>query len=351
MKSQWILSGALVFVLAGALAAPAPADQPTDAWVTTKIKMSLLTDDLVDGLDVNVDTFDGHVTLHGKVGSEAEKTRAVERARQVNGVREVRNLLVVVPDPARKATRVADAELKKQVSTVLERDMALQGSEITVKSVNDGMVLLSGDARTLSAHRRALEDARSVDGVRRVASEIRSPDELADEEIWHEGAAAGAISSASDAMADVWITTKAKVFLIAEPGLSPLSVNVDTYRGVVTLFGIVGSEDARTRAGAEVSKIEGVKAVQNQLQVVPDVAAGTVAAKDEEVMAAVSKRLEGSEALSDADIDVDVKNGVVRLTGTVPTQRDRITALTIARNTGGVYTVIDDLTLSYPKSS
>jgi hypothetical protein len=40
---------------------------------------------------------------------------------------------------------------------------------------------------------------------------------------------------------------------------------------------------------------------------------------------------------------VDVKNGVVRLTGTVDNQSDRITALTVTRSTHGVRGLVDDL--------
>ena len=47
-------------------------------------------------------------------------------------------------------------------------------------------VLLSGDVATMSDHLRAIEDASRVPGVRRVASEIKSPNTLADQEIYSE---------------------------------------------------------------------------------------------------------------------------------------------------------------------
>ena len=52
-----------------------------DAWVTTKIKLTLLTTEGLSANDVNVDTIDGHVTLHGTVASEQEKARAEQTAR------------------------------------------------------------------------------------------------------------------------------------------------------------------------------------------------------------------------------------------------------------------------------
>ena len=160
-------------------AAPALAAQPEDAWITTKVKMALLMDDTVDGLDIDVDTFAGRVTLHGTIDSAVEKAEAESLARQVQGVMEVRNLLAVVPVTSQKANEVKDDALAEHVRTVLKRDKALSTSEIEVESVNEGVVVLAGKAKTPSAHHRAIEDARAVPGVRQVASEIHSPDELA----------------------------------------------------------------------------------------------------------------------------------------------------------------------------
>jgi len=47
--------------------------------------------------------------------------------------------------------------------------------------------------------------------------------------------------------------------------------------------------------------------------------------------------------LSDASINVEVSNGVARLTGEVQGQLDHLAALTIAEATEGVRSVIDDL--------
>jgi len=143
------------------------------------------------------------------------------------------------------------------------------------------------------------------------------------------------------AASDAWITTKVR--LMAKPGLSPMAVSVDTRQGIVTLFGTVETAELKSRAAEEARLISGVKGVENDLQVVPEVAAKRVEAADDQVEAAVKQRLDSRDSLDDADINVAVKNGVVRLTGTVETQRDRLTALTVARNTTGVNSVIDDL--------
>jgi osmotically-inducible protein OsmY len=334
-------------VVAAALmvANPVLAEQPDDAWLTTKAKTELLTDDLVNGVGIHVDTFDAHVTLSGKVHTDAERAQAERRVRAIEGVADVRNLLVVVPAASRKATQVADTAIQKAVGDSLKGDAGLAGSTIRVKSVNKGVVVLSGDAKTLTAHRRAIARARQVEGVRRVASEIQSPNELADNEIWYaEGKLA---DTDSKEYSDGWITTKAKLSLMTDPGISPMAVSVDTEDGVVTLFGTVNTSADKARAAKEVAKLDGVKHVANELQVVPDVAARGVAESDDRVTAAVRKRLDARPSLADSKVTIRTENGVVRLTGEVASQRDRLTALTVARGTLGVRSIIDDLALKH----
>jgi osmotically-inducible protein OsmY len=343
MRNRILTRGAgVAFAAALWLAAPGAANAAPDAWITTKVKMSLLTTEGVSATLVNVDTTDGRVTLHGGVRSEAEKSAAEQAAKKVQGVRELRNLLQVAQ--ADEVPTVADEQIREQVRTVLERDAALADSDIEVASVNKGVVLLSGTARTLSDHQRALEDAASVEGVRRVASQIQSPDVLADEEIWREGAY-DAEQADRNAARDLWTTSAAKLRLMLSDEAPALDVNVDTRNGVVTLFGMVPSEAAKEAAAAEVSKVDGVTSVRNLLQVVPESGQAAVKQSDDVIENAVETRLEGRSELQDAQIDVEVSNGVARLTGAVDTHGDRLTALTVARATSGVRAVSDALRL------
>ena len=63
--------------------------------LTAKIKAKMALDDSVKALDINVDTADGVVTLTGTVHSEAERTRAVQLARETAGVTSVTDRLSV----------------------------------------------------------------------------------------------------------------------------------------------------------------------------------------------------------------------------------------------------------------
>ncbi len=66
-----------------------------DVAITAKVKKELLDSKRVDGLDVNVDSTNGNVTLTGWASSSAEASTAATIARSVRGVRSVNNQLKV----------------------------------------------------------------------------------------------------------------------------------------------------------------------------------------------------------------------------------------------------------------
>jgi hypothetical protein len=63
--------------------------------LTGKIKSKMALDDMVKAADINVDTVNGVVTLSGRVRSEAERQRAVQLAKETDGVKSVTDHLVV----------------------------------------------------------------------------------------------------------------------------------------------------------------------------------------------------------------------------------------------------------------
>lgn len=66
-----------------------PAEQLSDAWITGKVKSSLIYSRTLDGLNIKVDTKSGVVSLDGIVANYAEKELAVEIARNIRGVKGV----------------------------------------------------------------------------------------------------------------------------------------------------------------------------------------------------------------------------------------------------------------------
>jgi osmotically-inducible protein OsmY len=325
-----------------------PPDEPSDAWITTKVKAALLTAEGVPATSVHVDTVDGLVTLHGSVGTATEKAKAENIARSVQGMKELRNLLQVVPSHAKTAVAVSDEALAKTVTEALARDPALADSSIAVLSVNKGVILLTGSAKTISDHLRALEDVSAVPGVKQVASQIKSPDAFVDGELWHDGSYDLDLSKRSSA-SDLWITHEVKVRLLAANHTPVYDINVDTRRGDVTLFGVVDSKREKADVMAETRKVPGVVKVVDALQIVPPGKEAATAESDQGIQDALAKRIGAKRALADAHIVFDVKNGIARLTGDVASQGDRLMALTVTRATPGVRGLVDELRVEPPK--
>ena len=145
----------------------------------------------------------------------------------------VRNLLQVVAPQHEKAMQVSDDALKQRIGKALQADPSLKSSQITVQSVNQGVVLLGDTAQTLSAHLRAIEVVAVIPGVRRVASEVQSPETLADAEIWRESTPQppGEGYGMWDTASDIWITSATKMRLLADSQTPALDINVDTWGG------------------------------------------------------------------------------------------------------------------------
>jgi hyperosmotically inducible periplasmic protein len=68
-----------------------------DATITTRVKTALLNDSQVGGMRIDVDTFKGVVTLSGRIKSKDDETKAIELARKISGVRDVKSTLTVQP--------------------------------------------------------------------------------------------------------------------------------------------------------------------------------------------------------------------------------------------------------------
>ena len=79
-----------------------PAPKPVsatldDATITTRVKTALLNDPNVGAQQIDVNAEAGVVTLSGVVKSQPEVDRAVELARKIGGVKDVKTTLEVKP--------------------------------------------------------------------------------------------------------------------------------------------------------------------------------------------------------------------------------------------------------------
>jgi hyperosmotically inducible protein len=96
-RAAWTVALLVTVLLAAAGCGRSVGETIDDATITARVKTALLNDAQVSGLRIDVDTVRGVVTMSGVVRSQAEEQRAVQLARNVNGVVDVRSTLQVSP--------------------------------------------------------------------------------------------------------------------------------------------------------------------------------------------------------------------------------------------------------------
>ena len=318
----------------------------SDGWITAKTKIALFTTEELATSEIAVDTVDGRVTLYGKVPAAAQNQKAEDVAKQISGVREVRNLLQIVPPQHAEAVQETDAKIQHDVAEGLAKDPPLAGSGIQVASVAAGVVVLGGTAHNSVELLRALDVVRHVRGVRRVQSTVAIAAGDPDLDIWshHELRQDG--RGVLDAASDLWLTAEARLRLLADPRLHGLEISVDCRDQMITLFGIVPSPQAKRAAEQDARQVSDVRAVHNELQVVPTSRLPIVRARDNQLAQKVTEALYQRAEMKHAGVNVTVRNGVVRLSGTAPSQQHRIFAATAAHAVPGVRAVEEDIKVS-----
>jgi hyperosmotically inducible protein len=179
---------------------------------------------------------------------------------------------------------------------------------------------------------------------------------------------------------DAGLTTKVKSRLAADDTVKAYQIDVDTDEGVVTLSGNVDTAAARDRAVAIARETEGVRDVVTNIVATGDGNAalpgehntapttGTIdrmnesaregadrareagregvgMATDASVTAAIKAKMLADSDVSGLAIDVDTREGVVTLSGRVRNATEKSEAVRIARETDGVKSVTDNLTI------
>lgn len=175
-----VLTPALLITPASA-AERSATQRVDDAAITAQVKTRLLADETTRGINMNVDTEAGVVTLRGTAPTEAAKARAEEVAKAVDGVQVVANALIVGDSSMNPQTATAktkeiaqegehmagDAWITTKVKSQLLADSDVKGLDINV-STKDGIVTLAGRVPSTAMRDKAISVAQGVKGVKKV---------------------------------------------------------------------------------------------------------------------------------------------------------------------------------------
>lgn len=144
---------------------------------------------------------------------------------------------------------------------------------------------------------------------------------------------------------DATVTAKVKTKITADPKLNPFEIDVDTLDGVVTLRGDVPTAEKAAEAVKLARYTEGVINVENRLRVHHGLTVGQ-RIDDATLSSEVDAELGADPDVSAANIDVDVQDGVVTLSGLVNSETARTQAERVARGVDGVRRVINEIRVS-----
>lgn len=221
---------AITRLMCAALLVSAAACASSDPGVTTAVKTKLAADDTVKAYQIDVDTKGGVVTLTGAVETQAAKDRAVQLARETDGVSRVEDLLTVNP-ALTLDNRARDAA----------GDLGQSAEGTAGKAADAGQ----------SASDKAGDAAEKIGDAAKATG----------------AAAAQAVKDATPVVADAGITAAVKTRLLADPDVAGLRIDVDTKDKVVTLTGTVKTAAQVAEAEKLARETPGVTRVVNNLKV------------------------------------------------------------------------------------
>ncbi len=151
-----------------------PAEN-SDGWISIQVKYSLLYNRNVSGIKTQVFVNDGVVTLKGEAESQAQKDLAGEYAKDIKGVKDVKNEMTIakVPSEPKKTMgeKIDDASITAQVKMAFLTHHSTSAFKTGV-TTNDGVVTLTGKATSGAAKDMATQVASDVNGVTRVINNM-----------------------------------------------------------------------------------------------------------------------------------------------------------------------------------
>jgi hyperosmotically inducible periplasmic protein len=152
-----------------------PPTANSDAWIRNKVKTTLLFHRSVYASTTDVDVKDGIVTLRGYAANKAQKDLTGEYAKDVIGVKDVKNEMTVAKTTKKNTQTVGekidDASITAQVKMTLLYHRSTSAINTKVET-NDGEVTLYGKAKNAAEKDLATKFVSDVNGVKDVKNRM-----------------------------------------------------------------------------------------------------------------------------------------------------------------------------------
>lgn len=285
---------------------------------------------------INVRVLRGHVILSGTVGSLAEKKRVFMDA-WVAGVASVddRELQVNPLGDDNQMRRVSkavvkpDNDVRQALEAAFAYDPRILSSELEIL-VDNGIVTLKGRVENLAAKQAAEQDAENTAGVWQVKNHLKVRPDL--------------IGPQTRPMPDLDadLARDVRVALARNPYLYQHEISVTVNNHLAVIRGMVDSAFEKKMAAEAASRVRGIAAVENRLELKRD----WKPKDDWKIRQDIGDELWWSPFVDEDNISVSVSDGVATLTGEVETLRERRIATQNAYE-GGARQVRNHLKVRY----
>jgi osmotically-inducible protein OsmY len=151
-----------------------PAEH-SDGWLSTKVKTTLLFHRHVSATGTDVFVKDGVVSLRGEASSMAQKDLTTEYAKDVEGVKEVKNEMTIAKTPAKPdetmGEKIDDASITAQVKSSLMSHRSTSALKTKVVTT-DGVVTVSGVAKNDAEKTLVTKLVTDINGVNSVINNM-----------------------------------------------------------------------------------------------------------------------------------------------------------------------------------
>jgi hyperosmotically inducible protein len=142
--------------------------EKSDGWIALKIRSRLLTKANVSATSTKVVVNDGHVVLSGTADNAAQKELTTVYAKEIEGVKSVKNELSVKDSvPSTMGEKMDDASITSHVKFSLLRHKSTSALKTKV-TTSEGVVVITGEAASAAEKSLVTKLAQDVKGVRSV---------------------------------------------------------------------------------------------------------------------------------------------------------------------------------------
>jgi len=147
----------------------------SDAWLITKVKTAFLFNRNVSASQTEVNAKDGIVTLRGEANSQAQRELTTEYAKDVEGVKDVKNKMTVSKTSKKPGEamgeKIDDASITAQVKMALLFHRSTSTNNTKVET-NEGIVTLGGKAGNGAEKDLVTKLVTNINGVKSVVNNM-----------------------------------------------------------------------------------------------------------------------------------------------------------------------------------